>query len=292
LKHNQLTKKQIILIISLTSGSYCLLAGVFSQWRVFPIFSPPFEIGGAEVFSAEQTATVYNSTDVASPSPTQVLMAVFNEVDSQLRNALNARMAFNKPNQMKKNETTSMELILSPSMSEPMLAAELAERSELATSTADPNLFIAPGGSSASIATSEIEVTPRMKAVLLAADADAFTVKEMHDSAEQVVSTVDTTAWRWSITARKQGRQTLELIIYQLIKYDGKEFWREVETFRTQIVVTVTISDWLEMLDWKWIASAILIPLAIATWKWWHAGNKREDEKIPPVTKKQRKTTR
>ena len=115
-----------------------------------------------------------------------------------------------------------------------------------------------------------------MKAVLLAQEPDTFVIQDMHDNAEQVVSSTNTTSWRWTVTAKKEGLQTLDLIIYQLVKYDDKEFWHEVETYNSNIVVYVTVSDWIKSLDWKWIASVILIPLIAVIWSW--IRNKKSDE--------------
>ena len=158
------------------------------------------------------------------PNPTLTLQAAYKEVDRQFESLLKANIAFNKPEKIKLDIPVSIELILNPSVSESALATQLIERGNFVTSTADPNLLLAPSGESVTIETSQIEITPRMKAVLLSQDPEAFTIKELHDSAEQVVSSVETTNWRWSVTAKKEGTQTLELVIYQLIKYDDKEF--------------------------------------------------------------------
>jgi hypothetical protein len=62
-----------------------------------------------------------------------------------------------------------------------------------------------------------------------------------------------------------------------MIKYDGQEYWREVESYRADIEVEVTLGQRLLQLDWKWllgiILSAILIP---AFWRWI---DKRDKEK-------------
>lgn len=129
-----------------------------------------------------------------------------------------------------------------------------------------------------------------MKAVLLPRDSEAFAVTAMHDNAEQVVSSVETTAWRWSVTAKKEGSQTLELVIYQLVKYDGKEFWHEVETYKANIVVEVTLGDRVKSLDWKWIAGFIiaLIGSVLGILKWLDELKKKAAENKPsaPVRRK------
>jgi hypothetical protein len=218
-----------------------------------------------------------------APNPTQTLQAAFEEIDSQFSKSLKGNIAFNKPQQMRRGETASVELILSPSVSESALATQVVQRGGFVTSTAEPNVLIAPNGEKVTVATSQIEITPRMKAVLKSQDSEAFTVTEMHDNAEQVVSSVETTAWRWSVTAKKEGRQTLELVIYQLVKYDGKDYWPEVETYKANILVEVTAVDWLKSLDWKWFAGFIiaLVGSVLGVMKWLDERKKKAAENKP-----------
>ena len=203
-------------------------------------------------------------------NPTQVLEMVFGEIDNQFKNNFKSNIAFNKPQQMKKDETAIVELLLNPSLSLSELATQIVSNGGFVTSTSEPNVLIDPNGGIHQVEISKIDITPRMKAVLKSQDSEAFTVTEMHDNAEQVVSSVETTAWRWSVTAKKEGSQTLELVIYQLVKYDGKEFWHEVETYRTNIEVEVTLADRVKSLDWYWIAGFIvtLIVAVVTIWKW------------------------
>lgn len=235
------------------------------------------------------------SAPTQMPNPTQTLQAVFNDINSQFKNSFKANIAFNKPKQMKKGETTSVELLLeyadkALSTQTVPLATQLVERGGFATSTADPDMLIAPSGASVTIETSQIEITPRMKAVLISQDSEAFTVLAMHDNAEQIVSTLENTTWRWSITAKKEGQHTLELVIYQLVKYDGTEHWPEVATYKADIVVEVTAADWLKSLDWYWIAGFIvtLVGAIVSIWKWLDERKKKAAESKPsaPVRRK------
>lgn len=212
-----------------------------------------------------------------TPNPTQILGEAFEALDSQFRNLPEGNIAFNKPGSMKKDSTTVIELVLSFSDTQENLATQIIERGDLATSTAEPGVLIDSSGEVVSVETSSVEITPRMKAVLISRAPDAFVISEMHDSAEQVVLPDNMTAWRWSITAKKEGSQTLELILYQLIKYDGKEFWHEVETYKADIVVEVTLAGQIKAIDWKWLAGAILIPLTGVAWGWWRSRNKKPD---------------
>ncbi len=216
---------------------------------------------------------------------TQALQSAFDEIDIQLKKTLKGNIAFNKPEQMKWDETSIIELILSPSLSESALATQVVERGNLATSTAEPGVLVSPNGETVTVQTSQIEITPRMKAVLLSQDLEAFTVKDMHDNAEQVVSTVETTTWRWSVTAKKEGSQTLELVIYQLVKYDGKEFWHEVETYKANIVVEVTAMDRFKSWNWYSIIGAVVavVGSVLGVWKWLDERKKKAAESKPSV---------
>jgi hypothetical protein len=232
------------------------------------------------------------SVPLQTPNPTQTLQAAFSDIDSQFKKSLKGNIAFNKPEQMKKDETTSIELILSPSLSQPILATQLVDQGGFVTSTVDSNLLLSPSGGNVSIETSQIEITQRMKATLKSQDPDAFVIEEMLDNAEQVVSSVNTTTWRWSVTAKKEGPQTLELVIYQLIKYDGKDYWTEVETYKANIVVEVTAMDRVKSWNWYSIigAAVAVVGSVLGAWKWLDERKKKAaEEKSVQSSRKKKK---
>ena len=230
-----------------------------------PTFTPVL------VGSPMSTSTATPSTPV--PSATLdlsfLLQKAFDAVDRQYQETMKSNIAFTKPEQMKLSETVSVELILSPSSSKEELATQIVARGNLVTSTAEPGILVMPGGQQVDIETEQVRVTSRMKAVLTPQNPEAFTVLEMHDNSEQVISTIDPTVWRWSVTAKKEGSQILELIISQLVQVDGKDYWHEVEAYKTEIIVNVTMADRLKALDWKFIIPVILIPLGGAILGWW-----------------------
>jgi hypothetical protein len=219
---------------------------------------------GTPVPTITQTKIVKTPTSLTSLplNPTQVLGMVFREIDNQFQNNVTSNIAFNKPKEMKKGGTATIEFILNPSLSQSALATQLVQIGGFVTSTAEPNTLIGPSGERVVVATSQIEITPRMKAVLLPQDPGAFTITNMLD-AEQVISTVKTTTWRWSVTAKKEGSQTLELIVYQLVKYDGKDYWHEVETYKADIAVQVTLSQRMESWNWFSIISATVAIISV-----------------------------
>ncbi len=199
-----------------------------------------------------------------TPTPPPDISTALRTVDRQLQNNLQANLAFNKPESMVKGSTVIIELLLNPLASEADLATEVVSRGNFATSTAEPGQLVSPGGSELEIATGQVEITDRMKAVLASQDPDAFEIRAQHDAPEQVISTLDTTKWRWSVTSKKEGSQALKLVLYRLIKYEGQDYWREVKTYDAQIVVEVTPLQRVEtILDWK-IISLVLLPLLVA----------------------------
>ena len=99
---------------------------------------------------------------------------------------------------------------------------------------------------------------------------------------------------------KKEGTETLVLVTSRLIKYDGgREEWREVETYRSDIVVDVSTIDQIKSLDWKWIIGILVTMLLIpAFWRWIdrkkkdspdEKSNQTNDQKKKPVSKKRAK---
>lgn len=241
--------------------------------------------------SATPTIPTITITPLHTPNPTELIEQAFGTVDWQFQNTMKSNAVFNAPSEMHQDETGSILLILNPSMSATELAGQLATQVSLATSTAEAGQLVDPDGRRVSIETSEVEITPLMRAVLKAYDADAFAIQEMHDNAEQVVGLATTTTWHWSVTAKKEGRQILQVILYRLIKYDDEDHWHDVETYRANIIVQVSVGSWLKSLDWQWVASTLLIPIAWGIWAWLRNRKKKsEDEKPVRVSKKGKRT--
>jgi hypothetical protein len=257
-----------------------------------PVTSTP--IPETATNTLEPTLTVIPTNTIAALNPTEALRAAFEEVDKQFANSLKGNIAFIKPIQMKLDETTRIELILNPSVPEPTLAATLVGGGGLVTSTADPNIYISPSGGRFALETERIEITPRMKAVLLSEDPEAFIIVQMNDDPEKVVGSANTTSWRWSITAKKKGSQTLYLVIYRLVMLDNEDFWHEVETYKANIVVKVTVTKWIESLDWKWVVGIIIafVGSIAAVLSWLSGRNKKAGEETPVQTPKKKKNTR
>ncbi|MBL8103559.1 MAG: toll/interleukin-1 receptor domain-containing protein [Anaerolineales bacterium] len=178
-------------------------------------------------------------------------------IDETLNQSVQASIAYNAPKDMRLNETAAIELLLNPSLSEPELVEQVQE--------------------SGYVFSGQVEITPRMKAEIFSPDKDAFVIQAIHAQPVQVISAADTTAWSWYITAKKGGTQKLTIVLYRLIKYEGEEYWREVETYRSDITVKVTLLDKLQSTGWYWVAGILVIALLVfAFWRWTNQNNKND----------------
>lgn len=205
-------------------------------------------------------STINNSlSGVGGPSTSPNLDAQFTEIDEALRQGLEGSLAYNAPESMRLDETVTVELLLNPSLSPEQLGEQITEGGEVVTAT--------------------VEVTPRMKAELKAQDQQAFDIQPLHDTPEQLVSGTQTTEWRWWVTAKKGGLQQLTLVVYRLVRFEGQDYWREVETYRSDIEVKVTMLGRLKAWDWKWLLGILLTAILIpAFWRWADKRNKGKEK--------------
>lgn len=193
-------------------------------------------------------------------TPLPSLAEKFVEIDQALKESLTASIAYNPPAAMKLGQTVTIELLLNPAVEPDALATQITEGDQPITAS--------------------IQITPRMKAVLISQEEDTFLIRPMHDNPEQLISPTETTKWIWDVTATKGGQHRLTLLINRLITVDGKDDWRLVEAYRSDIDVDVTATQRLSMLDWKWIAGIIATALLILSfWLWMDQRNKKSKER-------------
>jgi len=213
-------------------------------------------------------STINTCIDLPCPLVTATVMAQqigndplkrqLQEIDQSLAQSIKSSIAYNAPQAMKLNETATIELLLNPLVEPSTLATQLTEGGQVITAI--------------------IQITPRMKAVLLPVPEGAFLIQPLHDNSEQLISTTESTKWSWDITAKEGGTNTLTLVVYRLITLDGIDNWRIVETYRSDINVEVTVAQRFLMLDWKWIVGIIVTALLIPSFWRWYDQRKKEDE--------------
>jgi hypothetical protein len=176
------------------------------------------------------------------------IYAQLQQIDSLLQQQIIGRIAYNTPESMNLGQTVTIELLLNPSLSAEQLGSQLTENGRVNTAA--------------------LEITPQMKAVLLSPQEEAFTIQSMHEEI-QLISASETTKWAWFVTAKQSGTQRLVLVIYRLVKYEGQDYWREVETYRADIKITVPFARWIQSIDWKWLTSIMVALLSLPFfWRW------------------------
>lgn len=195
------------------------------------------------------------------------------KIDELLKQTIGASIAYNKPDTMELDETTTIEFLINPSVSPGQLSSEVTGEGVVTADTVD--------------------ATPRMKAILYAptehGDTRAFDIQPLHEDPEQLISGTSTTSWKWHVTALKGGTHKLTLVVYRYIKYDDGDYWREEDAYTSDILVKVSFGQRLASLDWKWIlptlATAILIP---AFWRWYDERKKQQKEQVEQVEEKRK----
>lgn len=201
-------------------------------------------------------ATLETSVPITPAAQGSSIGDQLEQIDQALKQSLAASIAYNAPAIMKLDESTTIVLLLNPAISPEALATQVNE--------------------SGQVVKGSIEITPRMKAVLKTQEQDAFDIQPLHDSPEQVISGTDTTKWSWFVTAKKRGLHRVTLIVYRLVKFDGQDYWREVETYKADIDVKVTFVQQVQAFDWKWIAGIVLTLIGIpALWRYIDNRNKK-----------------
>lgn len=224
---------------------------------------------GAPAPTAEPTTEVPTAIPTAIAS-TPSIGDQLAQIDDILKQSISASIAYNKPQSMLLDQTTTIELLLNPSLSPEALSTQVT----------------ASGG----VTSASVQITPRMKAYLIADDGTAFTIQPVHDNPEQLVSGTETTRWAWLVTAHKSGLQGLTLVLDRLVQYQGQDYWREIELYQADIEVQVTISQRIQSLDWKWIIGILITALLIpAFWRWTDYQKERKsklNQKKPDARKK------
>lgn len=158
-------------------------------------------------------------------------------IDQQLAESETASFSYTVPRTIEWHDTATIELLINALLPPAELARQITEDGEIVTGT--------------------IEIVPLMKAELVPQD-DGLSIGALDSDPTQIISASQTAKWTWFVKAEEAGAHQLTIVIYRLIKFDGRDQWIEVETYKATIDVEVTLSSWLESLDWKWIAGFVL----------------------------------
>ena len=201
--------------------------------------------GGFPIVVMPDEGNATQGAPATKPSLAQQLAAV----DEQLANAPTGNLAYNRPSSMQMEQTVELQLLLSP----------VASKQELQQSIKEPGQVVS----------ATINITPRMKAELFGLDPGAFTITPRHASSEQLLSIIEPTEWLWKVTANKEGTQKLNLTVYRLVEFEGKEYWRVLREYEDVIQIDVTLGQRLAKFDWYWLAGIVLTGLALPAFFLW-----------------------
>lgn len=224
-------------------------------------------------------STINNCLDLPCPLVTATVLAQqigdnpveiqLKAIDQALATSITSSIAYNAPQAMKLNETVTIELLLNPSVEPSTLATQITQEGQATTAS--------------------IQVTPRMRAVLIPVPEGTFVIQPLHEDPEQFISSTETTKWSWDVTGKEAGTYTLTLVIYRLLTVDGIEDWRLVESYRSSIDVEVTLTQRLLLLDWKWIIGIIVTAVLIPGFWRWVDQRKKQAEQTPKPRRQKKK---
>jgi hypothetical protein len=203
--------------------------------------------------------------------PAGVALAPSSSLESRLSvdkitEEMRANIAFNTPAIMHYDETSPIQLVLDPVRTLEEVKALVKEQGP--------------------VVGAEIDITPRMQASL---KGEGFNIVPISPEI-QAVLTNKPSEWRWDVTPTVKENTTLSLYltINMIMKVEGAETSRMVQSFRREIRVSITPKGWLEIVldafggDWKWLLGTIFIPLLI----WWFSQRKTKvasgENKDPP----------
>ncbi len=212
----------------------------------------------------QPSATQPSQTEQA---PGSSLQSQFDEIDKSLSESMKSSIAYNAPTSMKLDGSATIQLLLNPVETPAQLGKQVTEGGQVVTAT--------------------IDITPFMKAELLSVDPAAFAIQPMLDDPIQPIGTTTVTQWEWTVTARKAGPQKLTMVISRLVRAQGQDYWTIIETYKSDVNVEVTMTQWLASLDWKWIVGIVVTALVIpGFWRWNDQRKKKARKKRLPEIKR------
>lgn len=159
-----------------------------------------------------------------------------------------AVIAFNAPETLEFDKTSSIELLLS-------LTDPIEEVQKRLTAIGKQEGF-------------EIRASSQMEASLRAARDSAFKVVAVTPEIQNLRVKEDT-RWAWRVTPLEWGPQELELTVSAIYSVDGRDGKRALRTFQHIIVVHVTYWQRAKVFtknNWQWLWTAFVVP--IAGWLW------------------------
>lgn len=199
-------------------------------------------------------------TTTAPPPPISTMPSNAADVVSEaVRQLPTAFVAFNVPTTLGRNETATIQLLLSPPSKS---IGELKDRlSEAGDRIGD-----------------SVRYSSTMEATLLSQD---FEITPVDNESRKFVPADAVTEWLWQVTPKRTGTLRLYLNLYAIIDVAGKEGPVKVGTFHRTLTINVTwtqrAGDFVKG-NWKWLWTAILVPVGL-----WAAGRRKRPKPPSPA---------
>ncbi|MGB5136465.1 MAG: hypothetical protein WBN89_14975 [Prochlorococcaceae cyanobacterium] len=177
-----------------------------------------------------------------APSPVDPYAAI----DTILERMSSGNIAFNAPQSMSLEDTTTIQLKLS-------LNTEISDLKRLIESEGAREGF-------------SIKVADRMEARLTGQN---FAITAITPEV-QAISRSEITSWSWEVKPKTKGKQYLHLTLTALIEINGNSAPRTLRTFSKAVNVEVTQAQQFESFvgqNWQWLWATLLVPIAGWVWK-------------------------
>lgn len=167
-------------------------------------------------------------------------------VDGIVRNLNWGSVAFNAPDSMTYQHPQIVEFLLSPSLPQSELQAQLHQRVGAEAAT--------------------VRIANRMEATLT-----GWRLGIQALSPElQAIGSQQTTRWRWEVTPVQHGEAQLHLVLSAHVDVAGSDAPFVVRTFDRSVQVHITpgqrASDFFQH-NWQWLWAALLVPIAGYLWR-------------------------
>ena len=216
----------------------------------------PRSLGWEPTFPASTGGSGPARIEAPSP-PTNATVPATNalaEVDATLKKLDLGDIAFKVPERLPLREHATVILLLSPTQNAAQLKTILRRETAAGEKVESAE---------------RIQISGLMEAKLVG---PAFAIRAITPEEPQLVSGKEPTEWKWDVTPKQPGQQSLHLTINAIVKYDGANRPRTVRSFDRTIQVEVpagfSLVSGLAKQKWMIVALIALAIVALGFLSW------------------------
>jgi hypothetical protein len=200
------------------------------------------------------TPPTTSASPSAAPSGSAGLTNALEEVDATLKKLDLGDIAFKVPERLPLRQHATVVLLLSPTQSAAQLTATLRQETAAGEKVESAE---------------RIQISGLMEAKLAG---PAFEIRAITPEEPQMVSRTEPTEWKWDVTPKQPGQQSLHLTINAIVKFDGANHPRTIRSFDRTIQVEVPAGfprvSGLAKQKWMIIALIALAIVALGFLSW------------------------